>query len=139
MYSKIKSGKFTFKITDLLGILVLVHPLYLLFLKFPLNVLFYLQIIASIFLLSQNLFGLTGYAVKLTKVHVIFYEEFFPHYVKIKNIVDIEKDFNKITLKTIDQKVYHVYFDKVAKKQRYKTNDFYYDIHNRIYAKTLKV
>jgi len=139
MYCKIKSNHFTFKLTDLLGIIVLIYPSYLLIFYFPPNYVFYLTLGIALLFLYQNFFGLRGFYVKLTNSNVVFYDKFFPRYIKIKNIEHIEKEGNMIFMKTFDGKFYVVYVERILKTERYKTNDFFYDIHNKIYSKTLKV
>ena len=138
MYCKIKPSKLTFKLTDLLGLISLVHPLYMLAFMYPPNYLFYVGIGLSVFFLSFNLFGIVGYYVKIDNVKVSIYDNFIPHYIKIKNITEIDKQADKIVLKTIEGKVITIDFDKILKTERYKTNDLYYDIHNKTQRKSLK-
>lgn len=139
MYCKIKSNKLTFKATDLLGILSLIHPLCMLVLSYPPGYLFYIGIGLAVFFMSFNFFGILGYYVRLDNDKIAIYDNFIPYYVKIKNIVEIEKEAMRITLKTNEGKVIVIDFLKIAKTERYKTNDLYYDIHNKIQRKSVKV
>jgi len=134
----IRLNKFSFKVTDLLGVLFLIHPIWSLVFKHPIGLLFYVELLFAFTLLYQNFFGMTGYYVRLTKNSVIFYDRFFPESISIKNIVDIDKETSHIAIKTNNNKAYFVDFNKIPKAERYKTNDFFYDIHNKVYRKTLE-
>ena len=138
MFHKIRSRTLDIKITDLIGVLGLVYPIYLL-LQGQLNLFFYVGAFISLILLGINFFGINGYYVKANKPKIVMYDGFIPQIIKIKNIIEIEKKADAIILTLSNGQIVKVNFSKIAKNQKYKTNDFYYDIHNIVQRNTLKV
>ena len=138
MYHKIKGNKLSFKITDLIGALSLIHPIYS-YLKHDYNFLFYIELLLATFFILLNGFGFTGFYVRADKNKIVLYEYFIPISIKIKTISEIEKNEKGIILYLNMGKVLEIPYNKIDKKQRYKMNDLYYDVHNIVQRNTLKV
>ncbi len=138
MYHRIKGSKLNFKVTDLLGVLSLLHPFYL-YINHHFNVFFYLGLVLGCFFLTLNFFGITGFYVRADKNKIVLYEYFVPISIKIKTISEIEKNEKGIVLNLNIGRIVMIPFDKIDKKQRHKMNDLYYDVHNIIQRNTLKV
>lgn len=138
MYHKIKGSNLNFKVTDLLGVLSLIHPCYLYYNQ-NFSLILYIEIVLAILFLALNLFGLTGYYVRADKNKIVLYEYFIPISIKIRTITEIEKNEKGIILTLNIGRTIEIPFSKINKKQRYKMNDLYYDVHNIIQRNTLKV